>query len=349
MATLPLRAGNVTLLDVAKSLDPNGNTAEVVELLTQTNEILKDMNWIEGNLPTGHRTTIRTGLPDVVWRKLYNGVPPSKSTRAQVDDSCGMLTARSEVDKAAIALNGNSAEFRLQEADAFLEAMNQQMAFTLFYGNTDVDPEKFMGLAPRYSSTTAGNGTNILSAGGSGSDNTSMWLIVWGPATVTGIFPKGSKAGIDHQDLGEIDAFDNSTPAARFRAFADIWEWKAGLCVRDWRYAVRLANIDISDLQGGTATQANTAATYLPKMMARALNLIPAMGKGKAVFYCNRTVKGYLSINAMDKTQNVLAIQAGINQFGNVSPGSSTAADLTFLGVPVRTVDQLLNTETVIS
>lgn len=349
MATTPYRAGNVTLLDFARSLDPNGTTADVVELLNQTNEVLMDMNYIEGNLPTGHRSTIRSGLPTVIWRKLYKGVPPSKSTRVQVDDTCGMLTARSEVDKKVADLNGNTAEFRLSEADAFLEAMNQEMAYTLFYGSTDTDPEKFMGLSPRYSSTSAGNGANIISAGGSGSDNTSMWLIVWGPATITGIFPKGSKAGIVHQDLGEIDCFDDATPANRFRGYADIWEWNTGLCVRDWRYAVRIANIDISDLKAGTGTQANTAATWLLSLMAVAQAKIPAMGKGRAVFYANRTVKAYLSVLAMQKTVNVLSIEEGLNQLGTVSPGSAGNGILKFLGIPIRTVDQLLNTETVVS
>lgn len=347
MSTLPVKAGNVTLLDFAMSLDPNGNTADVVELLSQTNEVLTDMQFVEGNLLTGHRTLIRTGLPDVIWRKMYKGVPTGKSGRASVTDECGLLEARSEIDTEVVALNGNSAAFRLSEADAFLEAMNQEMCYTLFYGNTDIDPEKFMGLAPRYSSTTAGNGTNIISAGGSGSDNTSLWLIVWGPNTVHGIFPKGSRAGIEHKDLGEIDAFDESNN--RYRAVADMWKWKAGLTVKDWRYVVRIANIDISDLKAGTGTQANTAATYLPKLMAVAFSKIPAMGKGRAVFYANRTVKAFLSINAMDKTQNVLSIEQGINQFGSVAPGSVNNGTVKFLGVPVRTVDQLLNTESVVS
>lgn len=349
MATLPAKAGNVTLLDFAKSLDPNGNTADVVEMLAETNEILMDMQWIEGNLPTGHSTTIRSGLPDVVWRKLYQGVQPSKSSRVQITDTVGLLEARAEIDVEVANLNGNSASFRLSEADAFIEAMSQEMAYTLFYGNTDIDPEKFMGLAPRFASSTAGNGNAIVKAGGAGSDNTSMWLVVWGPNTAFGIFPKGSKAGISHQDLGEGDAFDTQTPPARYRAYMDLWKWKAGLCVRDWRYVVRIANIDVSDLVAGTGTQANTAATYLPKLMAIAMGKIPAMGKGKAVFYANRTVRTYLSINAMDKTQNVLSIQEGINQFGSVSPGSANNGDVKFLGVPVRTVDQLLNTETLVS
>lgn len=344
MATLP-KAGAVTLLDIAKSLDPNGNTATVVELLGQTNEILTDMGWIMGNLPTGHRTTIRTGLPAVTWRQLYGGVQPSKSARAQVDDSSGMLEARSEVDQEAADMNGNTNDFRLSEADSFLEAMNQGMAQTVFYGDVTVNPERFTGLSPRYSSLSAPNGQNILSGGGT-TTLTSIWLLVWSPTTVTGIFPKGSKAGISHEDLGLIDAFDSATPAGRYRAYADHWKWKCGICVRDWRYAVRIANVDVTALVAQTGTQALTAATHIHRLMLRAMARIPAMKKGRAAFYMNRTVKEMLSIASLDRSNAAIAIQPAVNQFGTVAPGSvSGDGTLTFFGVPCRTVDQILSTE----
>jgi len=343
MAQQPTRAGAVTLLDFAKSLDPDGKTATVVELLNETNALLRDMPWLEGNLPTGHRTTVRTGLPTVVWRQLYGGVPPSKSTRAQIDDACGMLEARSEVDCDLAMLNGNQAAFRLQESSAFLEAMNQAMVEAMIYNDTAVNPERPMGLAPRYSSLSAPNGRNILDAGGTSTDNTSVWLVCWGSDTVHGIFPKGSKAGLDHKDLGEIDAFDGSNN--RYRALADIWKWKCGLSLRDWRYAVRIANIDISDLVAGTGTQADTAATWLIKTMMLAMNQIPFMGKGTPVFYASRKVKAYLQIMALNKSSAaVMGIQQAAAQFGR--PGvASVDGDLTFFGIPVRTVDALLENE----
>lgn len=344
MATLPSKSGAATLLDFAKSLDPNGQTATVVELLNQTNEILLDMQWIEGNLPTGHRTTVRTGLPTATWRQLYAGVPASKSTRAQVDDACGMLEARSEVDKDLADLNGNTNDFRLSEAQAFLEAMNQNMAQTLFYGDTSVYAERFTGLAPRYSNlSTAGNKQNVIDAGGTGSDNTSVWLVVWGKNTCCGIFPKGSKAGIFHENLGLIDAFDGSNN--RYRAYADHWQWKAGVTLRDWRYVVRIANIDVSDLVGQSSTQATTASTWLNKLMIRAMARIPALGMGKPVFYANRTVKEMLSVAALDKSQNALSFTEAVNQYGTVAPGSVGTGVLKFMGVPVRTCDQILTTE----
>lgn len=342
MAALPSKAGAVTLLDFAKTLDPDGKTATVVELLKQTNALLDDMPWIEGNLPTGHRHTIRTGLPTVVWRTMYTGVPASKSTRAQVDDGCGMLEARSEVDVDLANLNGNASAFRLQEASGFLEAMNQAMITAVLYNDTAVNPERPMGLAPRYSSLSADNGRNILDAGGTGLDNTSVWLIVWGPQTVHGIFPKGSKAGIEHKDLGEIDAFDGSNN--RYRAFADIWKWKCGVAVRDWRYAVRIANVDISDLVGQTGTQASSASTALLKQMLLAMNAIPFPGMGTPVFYAPRKVKAWLQIAAMDKSAAALGIKQGATQFGGQGV-ASVNTDLSFFGVPIKTVDALLENE----
>jgi hypothetical protein len=343
MSTLPSKAGAVTLVDFAKSLDPNGRVAKVAELLTQSNEILLDMPFMEGNLPTGHRASIRTGLPTATWRKLYGGVPASKSTRAQVDDAVGMLETRSEVDKALADLNGNTAAFRLSEATAFVEGMNQTFADTLIYGDSSVNEERFTGLSARYNSLSAGNAKNIIDAGGTSTDNTSMWLVVWGAETITGIYPKGSEAGLAHEDLGLIDAFD--AVQNRYRAYADWWQWKAGLHVKDWRYAVRIANIDVSDLVAQTGTQASTAATAIMKLMVRAMSRIPMMGMGRPVFYANRTVKEFLSIAALDKSNAALAIQPALQQFGNVAPGSLGNGTTTFLGVPVRTVDRIIEAE----
>lgn len=347
MPTLGL-LGKHTLLDWAKSLDPNGNTAAVVELLNQSNEILLDMPFIEGNLPTGHKTTIRTGIPQGVWRQMYQGVPPAKTLRAQVVDTCGILENRNEIDKDLADLNGNTAEFRLSEANGIIEGLNQQLAQTLIYGNTATNPERFMGLAPRFSAIAgAANAQNIISASGAGVVNTSVWLVVWGPDTVTGIFPKGSKAGITHQDLGEIDAFDANQN--RFRAYADRWQIKVGLTVRDWRYVVRICNIDTTDLVTQATTQANAAATLLIKLMIRALARIPFMGKGRPVFYANRTVKEMLAIQALDRSQNAVAFMPAAQQFGELAPGSVNNGTVSVLGVPVRTVDQILSTETVVS
>ena len=339
MATLS--TSNLTLADWAKRSDPDGRVPIVAELLSQSNEILDDCVFKEVNLPTGERVVIRTGLPGVYWRALNQGIPSTKSTTAQIDEACGILEARSEVDKDLAMLNGNTAQFRLSEDTAFLEAMNQTQAETLFYGNPGTDPKKFLGLAPRYSDLSADNSVNILSAGGSGSDNSSVYLVVWGDNTVYCPFPKGSKAGLTHEDLGEQTVYNSD--GTRLQAFATRYQWKNGLVVKDWRYVVRICNIDVSDLIGQSSTQASTASTALIKLMARALYRIPNMAMGRAAFYMNRTVHSGMAISALDKSQSVLAIQEGLSQFG------SAQSYLSFLGVPLRRVDALLNTESVVS
>ena len=335
MATLS--NSNLTLADWAKRSDPDGRVPIVAELLSQSNEILDDCVFKEGNLPTGERVIIRTGLPAVYFRALNQGIPGSKSTTAQVDEACAILEARSEVDKDLAMLNGNTAQFRLSEDTAFLEAMNQTQAETMFYGNPGTDPKKFLGLAPRYGDLSADNAVNILDAGGSGSDNASVYLVVWGDQTVYCPFPKGSKAGLMHEDLGEQTVYNSD--GTRLQAFATRYQWKNGLVVKDWRYVVRICNVDISDLLGSTGTQAASASTALIKLMARALYRIPNMAMGRAAFYMNRTVHSGLSIAALDKSQSVLAIQEGLSQFGTAQ------SYLSFLGVPLRRVDALINSE----
>lgn len=336
MATLSANA--LTLADWAKRTDPDGRVPVVAELLSQSNEVLEDAVFQQGNLPTGHRVSIRTGLPMVYWRAMNQGIPSSKSTTAQVDEACGILEARSEVDKDLAELNGNTAAFRLSEDTAFLEAMNQTQATTLFYGNPGTDPKQYLGLAPRYGTISgAGNAQNILDAGGSGSDNTSVFLVVWGEQTVFCPFPKGSKAGLTHEDLGEQTVYNSD--GTRMQALATRYQWKNGLVVKDWRYVVRICNIDVSDLMAQSTTQAASASTALVKLMARALYRIPNMSMGRAAFYMNRTVHSGLALAAMDKSQYVLKIEQGLTQFGQ--PNSW----LSFLGVPLRRVDALLNTE----
>ena len=340
MATLATT--NLTLADWAKRTDPDGRIPVVAELLSQTNEILDDAVFKEGNLPTGERVVIRTGLPTVYWCALNQGIPNSKSTTAQVDEACGMLEARSEVDKDLAMLNGNTAQFRLSEDTAFLEAMNQTQAQTMFYGNPSTEPKSFLGLAGRYSTLTGTIGTNVLDAGGStATSQSSIFLVCWGDNTVYCPFPKGSKAGLIHEDLGEQTVYDSGN---RMQAYSTRYQWKNGLVVKDWRYVVRIANIESSVLMAQTGDQATTAVdTNIVNLMARAIYKIPNMSMGRCAFYMNRKIHAGLSSMALSKSQNVLAINDGLSQFGKPH------AFLSFLGVPLRKCDQLINTEAVVT
>ena len=314
---------DLTLADWAKRSDPDGKVDGIVEQLTETNEILEDAVWLEGNLPTGHRTTIRSGLPAVTWRYLNYGVQPSKSTTKQVTDAAGMLEAYSEVDKALADLNGNTAEFRASEDMAFLEAMNQELADTIFYGNTNTDPEKFMGLAPRFNSLSAGNGGNIINGGGSGSDNHSIWLVVWGARTCHMFFPKGKMTGLMHEDLGQHTLEDAA--GGKYEGYRTWFKWEAGMTVRDWRYVVRIANIDNSDL-----TKDASAGADLIDLMTQSLETVQDLNSGRPAFYANRTVKSFLRRQLSNKNNVNLTLDNAMGKHV-----------LRFDGIPVRLCEGL--------
>lgn len=338
-------ATTLTLADWAKRTDDTGRTAVIVELLSQTNPVLEDMMFMEGNLPTGHKTTVRTGLPSATWRLLNYGVASAKSTTAQIIDTCGNLEVYAVVDKDLAKLNGNTPEFRLSESKAFIQGMSQQVASTVFYGNTSVNPERFMGFSPRYNTlntSTAQTANNVIDAGGTGSTNTSIWIITWGGDTCHGIFPKGSVAGLQHIDMGEWPITDANN--LRYQAYMDHFKWEIGLTVRDWRYCVRIANVDVSLLSGGSAAN-------LTNLLIRAIYRMPTTGRaqtpiqtsdtptvrdsmGRTAIYCNRTISTYLDIQAVNKANVLLKIEEW--------DGMPVT---TFRGIPIRPCDALLNTE----
>lgn len=320
-------SNNPTLLDLAKRTDPNGQISTIVEIMNETNEVLDDMTWKEGNLPTGNRTTIRSGLPAPTWRKLYQGVQPTKSTTVQVTDNVGMLEAYAEIDKALADLGGNTSAFRLSEDKAFIEGISQELADTIFYGNEGTEPEAFTGLAPRFNDLSAENADNIIDTGGTGSDNASIWLVVWGE-NIFGIVPKGSTAGLKMEDKGVVTIEDADGSGGRMEAYRTHYRLDAGMTVRDWRYVVRICNIDRSLL-----APAHGTGDDLPDSMFQAMRLVPNLSGGRPVFYMSRDIA------------TMVARQVAVDGASSFLTSESNAGDMRwterFHGIPMRRVDAL--------
>jgi hypothetical protein len=325
---------NLTLLDIAKRTDPNGNAADIAELLAQTNDIIGDIPWQEANEMTGHRMTVRASLPTTYWRQLNQAVAPSKSTTAQITEGIGNQEAYSVIDVDVAELNGNSAEWRKTEIMPFIEKMGQEFTRVAIYGNSGVNPEQFHGLANRYDNLSS---QNVLTGGGSGSDNSSIWLIAWKKGLCHGIYPKGSVAGLRHKDLGDkLIQGSTGISGSLLQAYVDHFQWKAGLAIKDWRQVVRGCNIDISNLVG------ETSAAVLQKLMYKMIFRLPdgALQTSKAVFYMNRTVFQMLGIQ-----RRADVVSGGGLNFENVD--GKIQAD--FMGIPIRLVDQITNTEATVS
>jgi hypothetical protein len=326
-------------MDHARRIDEGGKIARIAEMLNQTNEILSDLVYVEGNTTTGHKTTLRTGLPTIAWRQINKGVQPSKSQTKQQLFSAGIMEGMGRVDEELVNIATDKAAFRLSENAPFIEAISQTIAETIFYGNVEVNPERFTGLAPYYSAlstATADSAKNVITASGT-TNLTSLWLIVWGEQTIHAFYPKGTQSGIEHNDKGLQLVTDDQTPAGLYYAWIDQYKCRLGLAVRDWRYAVRICNIDSVAL--ATAGDTSDTSANLIKLMIQAKNKIPSLKLGRAAWYCNGDVKTALDIKAMSKSN----VQLTISDLAN---GESLTK---FLGIPIRRVDQILNTETLVS
>jgi len=321
----------VDLIDIYNQQDGAGNFVPVIEMLSEMNPILDDAIAVECNSGTKHLTTVRTGLPSVTWGQLYKGIPQSKSGKAQVEDVTGFVEGLSTVDERLLKLAGsNEGAVRLSEAQGYLEAMSNEVSSRIFYGNSAVDAEQFMGLSPRFDSLTAPNGGQIIDAGGIGVDNTSIWFVTWGDNQCQLLYPKGTMAGVQREDKGSQRVSDVNGDA--YYAKEELFSWNMGLSVRDWRYVARIANIDVSNMQAGNVALYDFMRKAYYRLQTRR---VPG---GKAAIYCNRDV-----LEALD----AIASNAGVaDNFVRLTRSEIEGEEvLSYRGIPIRETDALINAE----
>lgn len=332
MATLG--ASYVDLIDVYKQQDGTGQFVPVIEMLMEMNPILDDAIAVECNKGTTHLHTVRSGLPDVTWGRLYQGIPNGKGKTSQVEDTTGFVEGLSTIDKRLLDLSTNEGAVRLSEAQAYLESMSQEVATKIFYGNSASDPEEFMGLAPRFNSLSATNGNQIINAGGTGSDNTSIWFVTWGDNQCNLLYPKGTQAGVQREDMGKQRVTDTAGNA--YYAMEEKFTWHVGLAVKDWRYVARIANIDVSLMAAGSVALYDFMRKAYYKLQNR------RVAGGKMAIYCNRDV-----LEALD----ALASNAGASDsFIRLKPMEIEGKEvMTYRGIPIRETDALINTEALVS
>lgn len=318
-----------TLIDKFSREDSNKKIMKIVELMAKRNDILMDAEYQECNDGSKHKTTMRSGIPEPTWRMFNQGIQPSKSQTVPVLDTTGMMEDYGLVDKALADLSGNADAFRTSENMAKLQGFNNKAARYMIYGNTQAEPQAFLGLAPRYNDKSAESGANIVDAGGTGSTNTSIWFVTWGEMTTHLLYPKGSVAGFQHKFLGQQTA--RAENGGDFEAYRDHFKWDIGMSVRDWRANARIANIDVTQLTRDGASGAN-----IIDLMIDALYRIdnPEQGEGRTIIYANRTIQSWLHKQAMNSKN----VNLTIGEYGGKKIPE-------FLGIPIKRNDAILNTE----
>ena len=335
-----------TLVDVASRTDPDGNIAVVAEMLSQCNQLNEDLPYVEANERTGHQFSFRTSIPSGAWRMYNQGTGYHKSTTARSRVGMGMLADYSQVDQSLAEHSGDVERFRESEDMAFLEGMGQTVTETFIYGNAAVDPAAFMGLAPFYSTLSM---PNVLSGGGTGSSNTSLWLLGMGSETIFGLFPRGSQAGLKSKNKGDVvPAYDSlGNP---YEAYTMHFSQEVGLCPKDWRWGSRLANLDVTNagLAGSNPADLFVFMDQMLLLLPKATMTTSGIDRTDApsdpdtgirtVFYSNRTVAHYMAVQAM-RNRNTLI---GLKDYDGMPITG-------FRDIPCKKIDQIVNTEAVVS
>lgn len=331
MATTAVGDGLPTLLDIAKMLDPDGMQANVIDAMTKKSPFLQSAVWMEGNLPTGHLITTQSALPSLAWRKKNEGVPRSKGRTDQVTETCGQLAGASELDVDLVRLNGGAA-YRQRKDKAFISAYHNQLEQAVFYSDTASTPEQIQGLAPRLNSLSGAYGGQAVSSqiSSSGSDQTSIWFVVWGTETVSCIYPKGMPMGLQIDDLGKQRIADEN--GNYFTGYVTDFKWDIGIAVHDARYLVRLCNIDTSAI-------VKTGKLLIEDMIDAWWGVNDWNG-GRGAIYANRTICKYLDQQATSTISS-----AGPLTVQNVNGTPVTH----FRGIPIHMTDGILDTEAVVS
>ena len=342
MATLG--TSSLGLIDMMRSAGNDAN-AEIIEILNRLSPVYRNGMYVEANNGTAHKHTIRTGLPAVTWGRLYQGIPASKSARAMVQDTTGFVEGLSSVDERLLNISKNAAAVRLSEGEAFIEAIAQEIETGFFYHDVATTPEKFKGMAARYNKISGGGAIakNIIDAGGTGSDNTSVWMVTWSEKATHFIHPEGTQAGLEREDKGAQRVTDANGNAYYIKE--ELFRQHIGVAVRDWRFNVRICNIDVSDVIAGTVDLykwMRKGFYQLQSIYSTALTNKDgtingnASVEGRTVIYMNRTILEALDATGTNASNGALMLKP-MELEGKVVESYRT--------VPIQITDALLNTE----
>lgn len=327
----------LSLLDVLKAKDLLAE-ASIVEALHQYSPFLKDANVLTCNKGTRHDISIRTGLPQVSWGALYQGITQSKGGYQTVEETTGFVEGLSGIDTRLLKLKPEQAgKLRLMEAQGYIEAIAQTLESAIFYSDVRTAPKQFHGLAPRYN--TLAN-PNVIDAGGTGSDNMSIWVVTHGDMQTSMLLPENIPGGLQREDKGEQRVLD--ADGKPFYVKEESFTQHAGLGVKDWRYNVRIANLDVSELIAGTVSlNALLRKAYhkCQRIHAYKMDKPGVASPGRTAIYMNRTA--YEALDAESTNSRA------VDNFIRLTPMEIQGEVVdSWRGMPIRCTDALNNAET---
>lgn len=333
-----------SLVDLLKSMNAAGQFVRAVDMMRQANEILDVMTWMPCNSGDEHLIVQNVTLPTIYEAMINRGILPSDGKDYDIFEPTATFRSWQEIDADAAEATGDPAKCMADRSRKHRQAHARNFVSNLIYGNSLTDPDTFPGIMQRYSDPTDNNGQNMINAGGVGSDNASILLMGFGEDAVSGLYPKGTIAGLQTDDKGKVTKSnaDGTTDAWR-DVYLSKFSWSCGLSIEDWKWCARICNIDKSDILAN-----NDSAADLLQLTEDALYCMPSTAvmtdsnsNGRRMgWFMNRTMR------KMIDRQSRRSVQAGGQLDYAVVDGVRRK---TLHGIPMYTVDQMTNAETLVT
>ena len=333
MATKDL-TNSVSWLDIWKTENTDGTMLTMANELVENNALLAHAVWVKANSKTQHKDGRVAYLPTSSTKRAGDGTAPTAGGHEQFIEETKVRETWIEIEDEVLQKASNPEAYMSRQCMLALQGIQQDAVQEWIYGSRNTDPDSINGLALRMPSLQADRKLGkVVSAGGSGGANSSLWGIKWGVDDgVYFIYPEDHPmAGVDMEVFPAENKRDSN--GKLMRVVTARIQWAYGIAVKNRRAIFRLANIDAS------ITPANWILNVENKLV-ELFNDCPADGAGFRL-YANNFCKTQFDIRTKDK---------GNVWMNTKDPyGQNDRATTMFGQNPIHKVERLIATEANVS
>ena len=334
---------NISQAEMTRRETPDGRLANLIDVISETNAIIDDADFIEANNGNYHEETRVASEPTGQERAYNQGIAGEAGVTEKVIEPSSMIDGLSEIDAAQLRHAPDPLGFRDQEDRIYLRGMAKTFASRLFDGNRSTNNLQINGINNRADYNVLSSPYTYDNGEGDTADAstfTSIYAIQWGPRMVQLFHPRNdaiggdaANRGISLTDYGRSIIQDANASALKYPAFQTWLELHFGLFIFDPRKIRRIVNI---------ATATNNGTTFKSfhedHMIDLHADAVADGGTEGMVFYCNATVFAQIDKRANEKGNASFAT--------NMEGEGPFAKPVTrWNGIPIRLVAQITSTQ----
>lgn len=311
-----------TLVEMAKRTDPQGNSAELINILAESNPMLEEAHWEQANDLNSHEFTQVIELPSGDFGRINKGIAYSAGRTKQVVEPICEITDAYCVDDRLLKMAPSPQEYLAKEAALHVEGLGQTAHQTLLYGNRGTNPDAINGFMTRYNSLSQTD--SVINGGGSGADLSSILVVNWGRDSAYLAYPR--EFGNFLTEKGPSDQWIQPTSGTGYWGKIITWSIRMGLCIANPKNVQRICNLE------------NTGSSNIFSDD----DLITALNK------MDRTDNAVIYVNRSIYTQMQIAFKSRANVNFTMQEAWGRPI-MHFMGIPIKKLDKMMTTETAVS